>query len=64
MDKDTFLMQLAWLVAHGATTIKKQGSTFVLESAGTDSAGQRHKLHLVRGSVPWFDQLYKRAKKL
>jgi hypothetical protein len=63
MDKDTFLMQLAWLLAHGVTTVKKRGRTYIVESSGTDSSGQRHRLSIPTGSIPWFDKMYKDAKK-
>ena len=63
MDKDTFFMQLAFLVSRGKTTIEKKGQIYLMESEGKDAHGDSHKIRIPQKIIPWFDELYKNYKK-
>ena len=63
MDKDTFIMQLALLLSYGATSMVKEGQSYIIESEGKDANGNFQKVKIPQKQIPWFDELYKHYKK-
>lgn len=63
MDEQTFLLQLALMLSRGPMTLKKVGTTFVMESQGRkDSAGQANKILIPQSVVPWLHAMYSRYR--